>query len=280
MNPKKYKTITEYNHKRVETLFDGVIAIAMTMMALEISPPDFPTFDAQALTSILSELTVYLISFIVLASIWGIHAILYSSFTGLGSLGYILINIVLMFLVTVFPIFTNLMWEFKSSVMLRCMYIGCYLLMEIIMVFLLFSANKQNINEQKMLLAEIKNSLELYKEFQQEPSKDIDAIQKKLAMAEQYSFDKETSQKLFQELLLSLPKQLQEQFHQKELLRNTNFFKSIYFLIILFVVIASSVAVLMINPFLCYLIIAIGIIFCVVGNFIIVAYCNNKNAEK
>ncbi|QOG29392.1 DUF1211 domain-containing protein (plasmid) [Enterococcus casseliflavus] len=42
-NFKDFKSIIENNHSRIETLFDAVIAIAMTMTALEISVSGFET---------------------------------------------------------------------------------------------------------------------------------------------------------------------------------------------------------------------------------------------
>ena len=47
---------------RLEALFDAIIAIAMTMMALEITVPHLSGFDLGELGSLGGEITVYLIS--------------------------------------------------------------------------------------------------------------------------------------------------------------------------------------------------------------------------
>ncbi|WP_404850144.1 TMEM175 family protein [Enterococcus casseliflavus] len=95
----------------------------------------------QALLMLLEEITVYLISFIALPSIWGTHTILYSSFTTLGGLGHILMNIVLLFLITLFPIMTKLISEFPQNTILQYVYISCFLMLEIIMMLFLFLQN-------------------------------------------------------------------------------------------------------------------------------------------
>lgn len=61
-------------HRRFDTLFDGVVAIAMTIMALELSVPDTSAFDRAAFIFLLKEITVYLISFLALASVWTTHS--------------------------------------------------------------------------------------------------------------------------------------------------------------------------------------------------------------
>jgi Predicted integral membrane protein len=95
-NFKSFNAIAENNHKRITTLFDSITSIAMTMMALQIPVTGLHTLDKNAFLILFYQITVYLISFIALASIWATHSILYSSFKTLGSLGYMLTNIVLL----------------------------------------------------------------------------------------------------------------------------------------------------------------------------------------
>lgn len=276
---KDFKTITENAHKRIECFFDAVIAIAITMMALEISLPDFSAFDKTAFITLMSELTVYFISFVALAGIWGTHAILYSTYQTLGGVGYILSNVILMFLVSIFPVLTKMLNQFQSSYVLRCIYIGDYLLMEIVIAVMLIFANYKNSTERKARLSNIRNAVDLSEILKDSTErtentsiKSTDEIRKKLAIAEKYFSDKEISEKLFQELIISLPEQFREQYYQKQLQYHSNRTKMVFFLIIIFSAVSASVAVLMVNPFLCYFIFGVGLLIGLIGNFTIDNY--------
>lgn len=100
---------------RTEAFFDAVIAIAMTMIALEISLPDIEIFDYTAFKTICQEITIYFISFIALASIWTVHAWIYAAYDCLGKPLDIFINIILLFFVTLFPIFTKLLKKYAND---------------------------------------------------------------------------------------------------------------------------------------------------------------------
>lgn len=122
----KTKTINENAQRRIETLFDAVVAIAMTIMAFQIIIPQVQNFDFEVLRNLFREITVYLISYIVLASIWVIHSMLFSSYSSLGTPGYMITNIILMFVITIFPTLTKLMSEYSDNGMLRFIYLGTY----------------------------------------------------------------------------------------------------------------------------------------------------------
>nr|WP_320025285.1 TMEM175 family protein [uncultured Acetobacterium sp.] len=274
-----FKSTTESNHKRITTLFDAIIAIAMTMMALEISVTGFQTFDMQTLLILFDKITVYLISFVALASIWGTHTILYSSFMTLGSIGSILMNIVLMFLITIFPILTKLMSAFHQNIILQYVYIGCFLLMETIMALFFIFAKRQNMNNRKMQLEKVRYFIELKNNFQKEHSTDFDIIQNKLILAEKYFFNKEISNSLFQELLLSLPEQVQKQYQQQKLQNRMAYSKALSFLINMFFVVTISVVILIKNPLWCYFIFLCGGFSCIIGNISINYYFKKERID-
>ena len=82
---KKQNQIKKGYQTRTETLFDAVIAIAMTMIALEINIPDKSILDKTTWYAFGGEITIYFIIFIVLASIWSVHARIYSTYSSLGN---------------------------------------------------------------------------------------------------------------------------------------------------------------------------------------------------
>lgn len=77
------------------------------MIALEIDVPDGDLFDWQSLRILFGEITTYFISFIALASIWGLHTQIYSRWKSLGNLPDLILNIILMFLITLFQYSQN-----------------------------------------------------------------------------------------------------------------------------------------------------------------------------
>jgi uncharacterized membrane protein len=269
------KTINENNKRRIETLFDAVIAIAMTMMALQIVIPQVQHFDLGVLSSLFSEITVYLISYIVLASIWIIHAMLYSSYSSLGEHEDIIINII-MFVVTIFPILTKLMAEYNDSVLLRCIYISTYFFLDIIMFCMLVLTKKKNSKERKAQIENIGFMMEILPVAFKLDDVKIDEIKNKLNLAEKYLYDKEISENLFHELMLSLPQTIQDMHREKQIQNNINFNKAICLLSIGFATVAASVAVLMINPFLWYFVFIIGGITCLICTTFVRIYHKKK----
>ncbi len=225
----RLKTINENNKKRIENLFDGVIAIAMTMMALEIVIPQVQNFDLDILNTLFSEITVYLISYIVLASIWVIHTVLYSSYSSLGGLKDIIINLILMFVLTIFPILTKLMVQYNTSVLLRCIYISTYFFMDLIMAYMLILAKNQNLYERKNQLENVRFIMETLPVTHKQEEEETQDIKNKLNLAEKYLYDVDISESLFQELILSLPQTLQDMYYEKQVQNNINFHKSICF---------------------------------------------------
>nr|WP_319373620.1 TMEM175 family protein [uncultured Methanobacterium sp.] len=77
MQDKKERNSTGINAKRIETLVDGVFAIAMTLLVLGITVPSIanPTEAGlyQALINLLPNFYSYFISFILLAVFWRIN---------------------------------------------------------------------------------------------------------------------------------------------------------------------------------------------------------------
>src|SRR5574339_443090 len=67
--------ITNYvNQERLIFLVDGVFAITMTLLVLELRPPEFGTSSLQdSLMAMLPRLYIYLIAFYSIANHWVVH---------------------------------------------------------------------------------------------------------------------------------------------------------------------------------------------------------------
>jgi uncharacterized membrane protein len=248
----------ENSQKRTETLFDAVIAIAMTMIALEINLPEVENFDSNALHLLFGEITIYFISFIVLASIWGVHALIYSSYASLGTPMAVVLNIVLMFIVTLFPVLTKLMDTMEGSLLLNVLYLGCYALMDILVVFLLILANRKNARQEMENLRNASVIIELCKDKMKPDN--YKAVHEKMNLVEKYMDEPATFSLLYQELMSTLPEHIISQLSDERSRQRVQYFRVIMFYLISFAAVLFSVLCMMVNPYWCYLIILFAII--------------------
>ncbi|MDD3220356.1 MAG: TMEM175 family protein [Lachnospiraceae bacterium] len=272
MYSKNEKTITESNHKRIAALFDAVIAIAMTMMALEIS-----SSGLSALTnSFFCQLSAYLLSFITLATIWGSHCYLYSSFQTLGGLLFMILNFFLMFFVTLLPIFTKELTKYPDSHFHLLAYIAIFLILNIVMMICFVCAKSKETEERLKMIHSIKLIISTKQQNNEFLSEEKIAILNRLMNAEKYIDNPNVSNSLWQELLLSLPAPLQQQFEAQQIDRKESYIKSICFLFIMVLGEIISAILLSKNTLWCCL--SIFITFCIIliCNYTINYYFNHK----
>lgn len=99
------KDVKLYSPGRIETLTDGIFAIAMTFLILGIDIPDFNDFKPDNVTfsvinHVYPQIINYVISFVILGSFWLSH---HSVFDKLRK-----VNSLLMFVVIIFLLFSAL----------------------------------------------------------------------------------------------------------------------------------------------------------------------------
>ena len=102
--------------KRIETLVDGIFAIAMTLLVLSLKIPNipYPATDTQILNSLLmmgQQFLIYFVSFFLLASFWRVnHAQFY--FIKKTDQALIWINIIWLSFIAIIPFSTNLIGSY------------------------------------------------------------------------------------------------------------------------------------------------------------------------
>ncbi len=97
---------------RFETFTDAVLAIIMTIMALEIHVPSEPTF--QAFTKLLIPLLAYFISFFGLTNLWIAHHRVLKTANKI-SYRSVFINAILLFWVTMVPVSTAWVADYPTK---------------------------------------------------------------------------------------------------------------------------------------------------------------------
>lgn len=110
---------------RLEAFSDGVIAILITIMVLELKPPHGTTWEL--IRPILPTLLSYVISFIIIAIYWGNHHHLLHTVTHINS-QIIWANMNLLFWISLIPFATAWMGENNFSSGTVAIYAGLHTL--------------------------------------------------------------------------------------------------------------------------------------------------------
>jgi uncharacterized membrane protein len=141
-NPRE--TLIEKRQERMLAFFDAVLAIAITVMALEIAVPALSHFRSAATQTFLLQLTGYLISFVVLGMVWYIHTNFFTYYSFVGSTREILLHFVLMFLITLFQPVTRALGIHPADWGVKALYLGLFLAINAINLGILFMVKREN----------------------------------------------------------------------------------------------------------------------------------------
>jgi uncharacterized membrane protein len=107
------------NKTRIEAFSDGVIAILITIMVLELRPPHEPTFAA--LAALTPKLLSYVLSFIFLGIYWNNHHHLFHAVERIRG-GVLWANLHLLFWLSLVPFVTAWMGENGFTAVPTAMY--------------------------------------------------------------------------------------------------------------------------------------------------------------
>ena len=103
---------------RLNALSDGVIAIVLTLLVLGIDVPKDHNFSRDGLTSYLlkieHEVTVYAVSFVLIATFWIIQSVMFHFFQH-GNRTLIWLNLLFLFVLTLLPFTTQLVGSYKQE---------------------------------------------------------------------------------------------------------------------------------------------------------------------
>jgi uncharacterized membrane protein len=117
---------------RLTTLVDGVLAIVLTLMVLNIDIPADHSFDEDGLLGFLHKIGfqffLYAISFAIVATYWLEHAAILH-YVRLGDRNFYLLNLLFLLPVTLLPFVTDLKgtyrFDFAASALFGALQIAC-----------------------------------------------------------------------------------------------------------------------------------------------------------
>ena len=133
-----------FSKNRVETFSDGVIAIIITIMVLDIPLPD--AFGVAEITGFLRSLLIFLVSFLIVGSHWSNHHFLFSTIEEVSNT-ILWRNLLFLFFLSLIPIFTKWMILHPDEVVPALGYDLVYLLVHLCDNLIWASALKQTKNE-------------------------------------------------------------------------------------------------------------------------------------
>ncbi len=120
------KKLRNFSTRRLEALSDGVFAIAMTLLVLDLAVPNIDTItNSQQLWSALGPLTgniiSFTISFAILAIMWSVHV---RQFDGLKNIDerVLTYNNIRLFIVVLIPFTTSLLGEYNNIALAQFLY--------------------------------------------------------------------------------------------------------------------------------------------------------------
>ena len=101
----------DYALERLIMLSDGVFAIAITLLALELRPPEDWDHTLVSLASLMWRQGVaFLLSFVIVAGFWIAHRKMFGRFKS-ADMGQTVLNLVMLCLITLVPVANNMAFE-------------------------------------------------------------------------------------------------------------------------------------------------------------------------
>ena len=144
MNWFVWKEMTGKRQDRLIAFFDAVLAIAVTVLALETVIPSVGTVNAAELKEFAVAITGYLISFIAMVMLWYIHTKFFSMYSLTGKASEIVLHLVLLFVITLFQPATKAVGLYRDDAWVKGIYIGIFLVMNILNIVIMIVVKKNN----------------------------------------------------------------------------------------------------------------------------------------
>lgn len=117
--------------ERTIVFFDAVMAIAITLLVLDIDIPEAGAFGPDQLRVMFVPFTALLVSFVALGQLWYLHAQVFS-IGGMAREVSVPAHLALMLLVVLFPKTTELISEYPSSPYAIAIYLACYVALVVV----------------------------------------------------------------------------------------------------------------------------------------------------
>lgn len=243
--------------ERLISFFDAVVAVGITMIVMGIGLPDTEMDALELVHYIGSEITVYLVSFIALAELWRVHHAIFSYFEEVVDEQIINAHIALMFVVTIFPFLTRFMNAYQDINEIRILYASSYIIMNLLMILLVYLVNKKQVQKQLEQEESIKKWMPLIfgqgKTTEQSADKMKDIEKYAALFGGQTTSDKRNAF-LFDEGMRESLRALGVMEDDNPNEKRARTIQAVFSISLNFISVTLSVVLLMVNPFVCYIV--------------------------
>lgn len=248
---------------RLLAFFDAVMAIAMTVLALEITVPRFSSISSADRYHFFVSLTCYLISFVAMSTLWYVHNNFFSSHDLTGNNLEIVLHLVLLFVITLFQPLTRAIGEYPNDPGIRVFYLGDFFVMygltALIMILIrrredFFSDKKA----ERMSFVKEKREEQEDKFTKDDSSLSDEARELKRLMQLVYAIENpEELQKRFEK---ELPDEYQQEWTELKKQRELSYKLSLYAVLAMAVAVLAAVVTLIFSIWWSYLCLAAGLV--------------------
>ena len=245
------KNMLKSRQDRLLAFFDAILAIAITMLALEIKIPQIGTISADERYSFFVVLTCYLISFTAMGSLWYVHTNFFSNHELTGNAGEIVLHLVLLFIITLFQPLTKAVGEYPQDNWVKLIYICAFLLMYGLatVIFILVRNNEEKWQKQQESMKQIYKDLKTQTECSEESETD-----KLLRLI----YTVQNPEEMIKTAQENMPEEYKETIEQMKIERQKSFKISIISTLAMALAVSASVICLIFPIWLCYLSLGIG----------------------
>lgn len=252
-----FKNMIQKRQDRLLAFFDAILAIAITVLALEIAIPEIGHLDSAGRYDFLVSLTCYLISFTAMATLWYIHTNFYSNHELTGSGTEVILHLVLLFVITLFQPITRAVGAYPQDIWVKLMYVGSYLLMSllVLLIFVLTRRNGEKVQKKH------ESAKQLYRNAQ-ENSKDKELDERDLILRIVYAVH--NPEDLMQTAADRLPEEYVAMIEEQRVERRKSYRISLFSTMVMAASITIAVISLMFSVWCSYLVLAAGIVVLVI----------------
>ena len=263
--------IFENRQNRLLAFFDAVLAIAITVLALQIVIPQLGTIDDAGRYEFFVMLTSYFMSFIAMGSLWYIHTNFFSNHNIMNNTKIFVWHLALLFVITLFQPATKAISQYPDDIWVKAIYIGVLLCTYglTILIFVLTKQgeekNQKYIVSARQIFQEAGGNIEDYKDAEWDR-----VLRITYAVHNPDDIMNMAMKKLPPEYL-GLLNELRED--------SVNSYRiSVISTVIMALSITLSVIAMMVSPFMCYIILFCGLILTMIARSVFRK--KNENPSK
>ena len=253
--------IYENRQNRLLAFFDAVLAIAITVLALQIDIPELGKINNAARYEFFIMLTSYFMSFIAMGSLWYLHNNFFSNHNIMNNKKIYVWHLALLFVITLFFFFTKAISQYPDDAWLKAIYIGVLLCMHglTILIFVLTKQgerkNQKYVESARNIFQDAGGNLGDYK------NEEWDRILRITYAVQNPDEIMEMAIKKFPSEYLNLLNELKED-------SENSYRISVISSIIMALSITLAVIVMMVSPFMCYVILFAGMILTLIAKIV------------